>query len=151
MSGLRYEEAGAGKPPVATERVGDDHYQLLKLVDPTPGSTTPIGTTANPMKVSGTVTASGPLTDAQLREVTPDLVGTWGYHAGISGTEVIPAGQRVIGIAAHATVAGSMTINGGDSVPIPAQSGIAIQPVGQLVAPTLVFTSTDGYFVETLS
>lgn len=27
MSGLRYEEAGVGKPPVATELVGEDHYQ----------------------------------------------------------------------------------------------------------------------------
>lgn len=81
----------------------------------------------------------------------PDLTGTWAYEAGVAGTEIIGAGQRVIGIAAHAgIVAGSMTINGGDVIPVPANSSITINPYGQLVAPTIVFTGTDSYFIETL-
>jgi hypothetical protein len=79
------------------------------------------------------------------------LAGTWGYYAGASGTVNVSAGQRVIGIAAHSTLGGSMAINGGASVPIPAASGIAIEPFGNLVAPTMVFTSTDAYFVEVVS
>lgn len=81
----------------------------------------------------------------------PALTGTWSYYAGASGTVVVSAGQRVIGIAAHATTAGTLTINGGQSVPIPAGSGIAIAPFGNLTAPTLVLTGTDSYFVETVS
>lgn len=79
------------------------------------------------------------------------LAGTWAYYAGVSGTVVVAAGRRVIGIAAHATTAGSMTINGGDSIPIPAGTSIAFTPQGNLVAPTLVFTGTDSYAVEVLS
>lgn len=77
--------------------------------------------------------------------------GSWAYYAGASGTVTVSAGQRVIGIAAHATTAGSMTINGGASVPIPANVGLAIAPNGNLVAPTIVFTGTDSYFVEVVS
>jgi hypothetical protein len=77
--------------------------------------------------------------------------GTWSYYAGVSGTVTVTAGQRILGIAAHSTAGGSMTINGGSSIPIPAGSGIAISPAGNLVAPVLVFTSTDSYFVEVVS
>jgi hypothetical protein len=79
------------------------------------------------------------------------LQGTWGYRAGTSGTVNIAAGARVIGLAAHSTAGGSFTVNGGDSVPVPAGTGISISPWGQLVAPVLVFTSTDSFFVELLS
>jgi hypothetical protein len=76
------------------------------------------------------------------------LAGTWDYRAGASGTVNVPAGGRVLGIAAHSAGGGSMTINGGASIPIPANVGIAFTPQGNLVAPTLVFTSTDSYAVE---
>ena len=77
--------------------------------------------------------------------------GTWAYYAGTSGTVNVSAGQRVIGIAAHSTVGGSMTINGGASITIPANSGISIAPIGNITAPTIVFTSTDSYFIEVVS
>jgi hypothetical protein len=79
------------------------------------------------------------------------LAGTWAYYAGVSGTVNVAAGQRVIGIAAHSTLGGSMTINGGASIPIPANVGISFSPQGNLVAPTIVFTSTDSYAVEVVS
>lgn len=78
----------------------------------------------------------------------PDLTGTWGYAAGADGTETLTGDKRVIGIAAHATSAGSFTINGGDSVPIPANSSIEIQPIANLVDPTIIFVGTDSFFVE---
>jgi hypothetical protein len=46
---LRYKQAPEGQPPVATEQIGEDHYQHIKLIDPTPGSVAAIGTVANPM------------------------------------------------------------------------------------------------------
>jgi hypothetical protein len=41
--------------------------------------------------------------------------GSWGYVAGVSGTVVIAAGRRVLGIAAYSSAGGTLTINGGDS------------------------------------
>ena len=89
-----------------------------------------------------TVDAGPPLATQQT--------GTWAYHAGASGTLNVPAGERVLGIVAHATTAGSFTINSGDSIPVPANVGIELEPVGNLTAPTIVFTGTDTYVVETV-
>lgn len=80
----------------------------------------------------------------------PNEIGTWGYHAGTSGTLTVPAGARVLGIAAHSTGGGTMTINGGDSVPVPANVGVEVAPRGNLIGPTIQFISTDTYFVEYL-
>lgn len=77
-----------------------------------------------------------------------DQTGTWDYHAGASGTVTCSAGEKILGIAAHASSGGAtMTINGGDSVPVPI-GGIGIQPQGNITAPTIVFTGTDSYFIE---
>ncbi len=80
----------------------------------------------------------------------PAIVGTWDYRAGASGSPRAFTG-RVVGITAHATTAGSFTINGGDSIPVPANTGVSFTPNAQLVSPTLVFTGTDGYVVELVS
>jgi hypothetical protein len=111
---------------------------------------------------STTVTVTNPTTNPETglaKDTTlvtqsakiPNQAGTWAYYAGTSGTVNVTAGQRVLGIAAHATTAGSMTINGGASVPIPAGTGIQFSPVGNLVAPTLVLTGTDSYVIEVVS
>jgi hypothetical protein len=106
--------------------------------------------------VSGTVTAnqgtspwtiSGAVTETNVDK----SFGTWAYYADTSGTVVVSAGQRVLGITAHSTVGGTMTINGGATIQIPATVGFSVQPLGNLVAPTLVFTNTDAYFVEVVS
>lgn len=191
---LRYKQAAADQPPVATEVIDGDHFQLLKLVVGTPGSKAPVvplqegGTVslstatlaalesitaviasfpsdypdaavlarleAIRVLLASTLTVIGPLTDAQLRAsavaITDSERGSWGYSAGVSGTVNVAANRRVIGIAAHSIVGGSLTINGGDSVIIPANGQIAIQPKGNLVAPTLVFTATSSYFIESV-
>jgi hypothetical protein len=93
------------------------------------------------VSISGTV----PVSIALLTQQT----GTWSYLAGANGTVVVSAGLNVLGITAHSTASGStLTINGGQSFPIPTGTAINIQPLGNLVAPTLVFTGTDAYFVE---
>lgn len=91
-------------------------------------------------------------TNNVVRELNVDKnFGTWSYYAGTSGTVVVTAGQRVIGIGTHSTGSGTLTINGGPSVPIPAGISINIEPLGNVVAPTLVFTGTDSYFIEVVS
>lgn len=81
----------------------------------------------------------------------PKTTGTWSYYAGVSGAVSVSAGQRVIGIAAHSTSGGTVSINGGPSIPLPATISVAIAPVGNLVAPSIVFTGTDTYMVEVVS
>ncbi len=82
----------------------------------------------------------------------PNEAGTWDYRAGASGSPRSFAG-RVIGIAAHAptSAGGSVTINGGDAIPVPAGAGIELAPRGNVVSPTIVFTGTDSYMVELVS
>lgn len=108
--------------------------------------------------VSGTVTANlgtlnGAALDTSVQAInnkTPDESGTWGYNAGTSGTLTVAANKRILQItaASSALAAASMTINGGQTVTIPAGSSVTISPRANLIAPTLVFTSTASYFVE---
>lgn len=76
--------------------------------------------------------------------------GAWSYLGGISGTVVIAAGKRVLSISCHSTTGGTLQINGGDMIPVPANVGFAINPLGNLVAPTIIYTNTDSYFIETV-
>lgn len=87
---------------------------------------------------------------AQINAKMPDESGTWGYHAGISGTVVCAAGERVIGIAAMATTAATVSINGGDSIPV-LNAGLSLAPKANLVAPTIVFSGTTAYVVEVVT
>ena len=88
----------------------------------------------------------------------PDLSGTWGYHAGTSGTLTMTGSKRVLKITAIAQgAAGSFTINAGDTITLPynstdkTASALTIEPKGNLVSPEIIFTSTDAYFVEYIS
>lgn len=74
--------------------------------------------------------------------------GVWGYKSGVSGTPTIPANAKILQITAASVVGGSLTINGGDTVTLPPNGSISIEPKGNLVTPTVVFTNTSAYFVE---
>lgn len=89
------------------------------------------------------------LTETQARTFIPDEVGTWDYKAGVSGAVSIVG--RVLQITATATTQdASLTINGGDVVPVPVGRNITIEPRANLVDPEIVFTDTTAYFVELL-
>lgn len=79
-----------------------------------------------------------------------NITGTWKYYAGTAATVTVGASERVTGLTAHATLAGTVTINGGPAITVPANSSFNLQPGGNLVAPTIVFTGTDAYVVETV-
>lgn len=92
-------------------------------------------------------------TENTLEQIAADLnlvVGTWKYYAGVSGPVAVGAGERVMGIAAHASVAGTVQINGGPIITIPANVSVGIEPQGNLTAPVIIFTATDTYIVETV-
>jgi hypothetical protein len=92
-------------------------------------------------------------TENTLETIAADLnlvVGTWKYYAGVAGTVTVGAGERIMGIAAHASVAGSVQINGGPVITIPANVSVGIEPQGNLTAPIIIFTGTDTYIIETV-
>jgi type 1 fimbria pilin len=75
--------------------------------------------------------------------------GSWGYLAGVDGTVAVPSDTRVLGISATAGASGgSIVIDDGDAIPVPANSTIEIQPKANLVAPSIVFDTTEAYIVE---
>lgn len=86
------------------------------------------------------------------------VYGTWRYKAGTSGTLTLAEGQTVKQIIVHASGAATVTILGGDAIPIISGVAIAIRfqhdacVAGQTpgAALTIVFTGTDSYFVETI-
>jgi hypothetical protein len=101
------------------------------------------------------VSAIGPLTNTELRAspvpISDSERGTWGYVAGTNGTVNIAAGRRVLAIQARSTAGGTVTVNGGDSVSVAAGSSLTIQPKGNLVAPTIVFSAgITSYLVESV-
>lgn len=109
------------------------------------------------------VTALGTLaTETTLSGINgklPDFSGTWGYAAGTNGTVNLSGSKRVLQITAVALeAAGTITINGGDTITIPyggtdkVSTSITIAPIANLTDPTVVFSSgVDSYFIEYLS
>lgn len=77
--------------------------------------------------------------------------GTFDYTAGQDGTVTLSGSKKVQQITAHCTTAGSLTINGGAAITIPANSTFAATYAdGKLTDPTLVFTGTDAFYVDWL-
>lgn len=93
----------------------------------------------------------GRLRDRNGQVDFPQVVGTYDYAAGTDGTPTIPARARILSITASGpTLAGSatVTIDGGDSITLPADTTWVANPEGNLVGPTVVFTDTRSYFVD---
>lgn len=102
--------------------------------------------------VANASTPGGAPGKRQVVAVMP--AGTYGYKAGAAGTATITGTKRVQSIAAHAptTGAASVTINGGDSIIVPAGTQLALAfGDGVLVDPVVVFTGTDSYYLDWLA
>lgn len=79
-----------------------------------------------------------------------NVTGAWAYAAGTSGTVTLPAGSKVLQISATSLLGGSFTVNGGAVINIPANQQFTLEPRGNLVAPTIVFSTTASYVIEYL-
>ncbi len=82
-----------------------------------------------------------------------ELTGTWTYAAGASGTVTLPDGAFILQIVAHSSGSASVAILGGTAVPLISGSGTRLQFFHTMVKAqgtnnTVVFTSTDSYFIE---
>lgn len=73
--------------------------------------------------------------------------GTPTYASGASGTVNVPAGAEVTMIMCHATTAGSLTIGGGSSIPLPVNTTFFDAATPYVGALAVVFTGTDSYYV----
>lgn len=112
-----------------------------------------------PIRVTGTFTPSG---TQDVNIVSPNPLptedinieksfGTWGYISGTNGTVVVSGAKRIIGIGAYSLLGGSFTINGGNTITIPSGVAYNIEPRGNLIDPTIIFTGTDTFLIETVS
>lgn len=113
------------------------------------GTFTPSGT--QDVNVVASVLPTGAATEATLLILSDNIArsyGTWSYSSGINGTVVVTGGKRVIGISAYSVLGGSFTINGGDTILIPAGVAYNIEPNGNLTDPTFIFSDTNTYFIE---
>lgn len=82
--------------PVATETVGGVDFQKIKLIDPTEGSTQPIGTEENPV-----VTKPSPfsfLTSLAMRAVAKLTFSTVGLRVDCFGSSVVVASGTVTNV-----------------------------------------------------
>lgn len=140
--------------PVAVDAAGhliidiESSSITIGSVDLNDGAGNPISSVGGSLDVNVT---NFPTTQAVTEANLDKSFGTWSYYAGTVGTVTVAAGQRILSIAAHSTTGGSFTINGGASIPIPANVGFAINPLGNITAPTVVYTGTDFYFIEVVS
>jgi hypothetical protein len=83
-----------------------------------------------------------------IKDLLPKVTGDWAYTSGVSGIVTLTGNKRVMGITAYCDTSGSITINGGDSITIPAGTGLSFEPVANLVDPTIDFVGTTSYVVE---
>ena len=131
----------------AAKLTADQRLQVSTgLAQPTtPTDTQPVSAAALPLPNGAATSINQDITNTALGK----QVGTWGYKAGVAGSPTLPAGAKVLQISAVCTsAAGSFTINGGDSIAVPQYVASTFEPRGNLVAPALVFSSTDSYLVE---
>ncbi len=85
-----------------------------------------------------------------------EIQGTWGYNAGTNATLILSGNKQVLQITVVALgQSATFTINGGDTITLPynspdkASTALTIEPKGNLIDPTLVFSAgVAAYFVE---
>lgn len=74
------------------------------------------------------------------------------YYSGASGSVAIPASLEIVEVVCHCTTAGSLTIGGGTSIAVPANSQFSTMmpdaPIVGIGSGSVVFTSTDSYYVR---
>lgn len=81
------------------------------------------------------------------------LIGVPRYAGGASGSVVLPAGAALIRVWCRSASGGTLTIFGGDAIPIVGSVPFDVDFkhalfVASAAAPSLVFTGTDSYFVH---
>lgn len=96
------------------------------------------------------LTIGGKSVDRQRVDPVPS--GTSTYYSGTSGSVSIPTSSWIVAVACHCTTAGSLTIGGGSSIPVPANSQFSDTfpdaPIVGIGAGSVVFTGTDSYYVR---
>jgi hypothetical protein len=128
----------------ALETINVGNFPATQAVSATDLDIRNLSSAQDSVTVTGTVSVAPSQADT-------NVTGAWAYAAGTSGTVTLPAGSKVLQISATSLLGGSFTVNGGAAINIPANQQFTLEPRGNLVAPTIVFTSTTSYVVEYVS
>lgn len=92
----------------------------------------------------------GATVERQRVDPVPSRAST--YFSGVSGPVTVPATSEIVAVACHCPAAGSLTIGGGSSIPVPAASSfsdsMADAPIVGIGVGSVVFTGTDSYYVR---
>lgn len=87
-----------------------------------------------------------------FQEIVPYNPGEWDYRSGVSGIPDFPSTARILSLAAVAGESdGSVVIDGGSSIPIPAGMSFGMTIEADLIDPAIVFTGTVSYVVQYVS
>lgn len=89
--------------------------------------------------------------DVILSEFSNKNYPNWAYLSGSAGTVVVAANTCVVSITAYAATGGTVTINGGTPIILPAGVSISISPRLPVISPTIIFSNTSTYFIEVVS
>lgn len=89
-----------------------------------------------------------------IRAIFRRFVGTWAYQHGVGALSLSMTGRKYV----HAIVAwtdgttGTLQINGGDLITIPADGEVTLQPGGMLVSPDIEITGDNtSYLIQWLA
>lgn len=136
-------------PTLLEAKIGDDLAAIAAIVI---GSSTKNALNVYVDGGSALPLPAGAATEATLLGIKTDIdknYGTWSYYSGINGSVSVTG--KVVGISAYSALGGSFTINGGATITLPIGVAISIEPKGNLVSPTIIFTGTSTYFIEVVS
>lgn len=86
--------------------------------------------------------------DVVLAEFSNKNYPSWTYMSGSAGTAVVAANHIFVNLSAYAATGGTVTINGGSPIIIPAGVSFSLSPRCPIIAPTIVFSNTSTYFIE---
>jgi hypothetical protein len=120
----------------------------VTVTNPTADPETGLAKDATLLNVDAAI-AEGNAKLGELNGRLPDESGVWDYAGGADGTVELTGGKRVLGAAAVATEGGAtVSINGGDEIPVPVNIGWEMAPRGNLDDATFEFVGTASFMVE---
>lgn len=159
---IAFKDANGETVLLEADQVGAAFAQVIKVAFGTDGARTlvdaanrlPVELDAGALAALESITAVGPLTDAQLRATPVPITasdGAFAYAAGTAaGTVDVPTAARLkrVSVVAGASVGATVTIGGGATITIPAGQSFDEQIAGAAVGADVVIGGTvQAYYV----
>ena len=137
--------AGTGGDQIATEDIGGVKYELVKLIDATVGSTVPIGTAANPLRLDPTGSTAQPISGTITAITNPVAVtGTFWQATQPVSTDSLPLPSGASTAAAQTT--GNTSLSSIDGKITACNTGAVVLAAGSAAVGTVI----DGGSAKTI-